>query len=663
MRIVQRSYFNCFFVFSSRNRLFQPFFLICIIIFLRCAYINTLYNAKTTFYYAHRDHKKLIREDADTTEELPEEIAAGYDRTITKCAKIIDVYPKRKRWHDDALFLKAKATYYKKEMSIAVRRFRRFLKEYPESPFIPEAYLYLGKAYLENDNLQKAEETLQFVLEKYPKLNANEDITLLLAQVAIKREGKSQAIMILEKSLRSVKSDEKKMNITLKLCGLYIDLQLYEKAVQVLLDAPRNKDYQHYLFRMDYYHLICYKKKYKYDKAITLANKMLKNKQYLKYKPKVLLEKGRVLKMMGHLKDAVKVLKRVTGETVPVEIQGAAWYELALIYQHDFCDFDKAKECYEKALTLSPDEKIRAIAEKRIQGIDLRRKYSDVVAGIEPSADTTAPIDTTESMSSVQYKLGEVYWLNLLEPDSALNHFTAISFDSLADSAIIMKSIYARAWILRFIKQDTATADSLCNVIISNCPATLIAKKSQQDIGVNVTIKTREDSANIAFIAAERLYFNNRDPVAAVNAYYKVAKKYADIEKIASESIYAAAWVCDNVLNKNKKALMLYKKLCESFPESDLCINEAKPRVKIVEDTLKVLKLHKKKEKTKKHKPKDKKETMEKDTATDISAEDLLISDESDTSDNLSTDTLYQDRDTSDSPIEEEKKQKTLHEE
>jgi hypothetical protein len=73
-----------------------------------------------------------------------------------------------------------------------------------------------------------------------------------------------------------------------------------------------------------------------------------------------------------------------------------------------------------------------------------------------------------------------------------------------------------------------------------------------------------------------------------------VAKKYSDVAEIAVLSIYAAAWLCDNILNKNKTALSLYKRLCDQFPESELCIKEASPRMKIVEDTLRVMEVRKK---------------------------------------------------------------------
>lgn len=587
--------------------------------------------------------------NADTTEQLPSEISEGYKRTIIKAEKVIKVYPKRKRWHDDALFIKAKATYYNKEMSLAVQRFKHLLKEFPKSPFVPEAYLYLGKSYLGSENLPMAEETFLLVLEKYPYLNADEDITLLLADVAIKREGKSQAIMILKKSLASIKSDEKKMNIIIKLCGLYIELNLFEDAIKTLTNAPRNDEYPHYLFLMDYYLIISYKNIGRHDEALSLIENMLKNKQYITYLPKILLEKGIVLKKMGKIKDAEDIFLEITKITSAApEILGKAWLELAYIHQFEYGDFEKAKEYYDKALSATSDEYIQDIANEKISGIDLMNEYREKIKNRDWEKDTS---DSAENLYSVHYKLGEVFWLNLSETDSALNHFTIISKDSLADSVFIMKSLYARAWILQFLKEDTTSADSLYKLIIKNYPATVTARKAQQDLGLPVTIKTREDSALIAFIEAERKYHDENNTVAAINAYYKVAKKYMDMVEIAQKSLFTAAWLCDNILNKNKKAFKLYNMLCDSFPESDLCINEAKSRIQIVEDTLKIIKQNKKKQRSlKKVKKKEKKSKEEKEGDKDTLSEETVLTEE----ENLQQDSTHIE---GDKKVEESKKE------
>jgi tetratricopeptide (TPR) repeat protein len=597
------------------NHLYRYCFLTAVlllaILWTGCAYLNTFYNARTAYKTARREHKKLLRLKPDSAETLPPRISDLYDRAIAKSLKVLDVYPKSKDWHDDAVYLMARASFYKNELSSAIRRFRRLQREYPESPFIPESYRYLGKAYLANDNLEKAEETFEFILDKYPQLNENEEITLLLAQVAIEREGKSQAIGLLEKTLESVKTPEKRMEILLQIAQLYIDLAQYEKAISVLKKAPRKKNFPERLYTIDFAMLICYGKSGQHEKALKLSAVMMKDRKYIAHYPDIRYQKALVLKSAGRIKEAVGVFEQITKATIAPAIQGLAWYELALIHQHEYGDLKKAKECYDKALSLTTDKEIKQIAQERSRAIgelDSYRMLLNEQIAEKDTADTAdtaaaALVDTTDPRALTRYKMGEIFWLHLEEPDSALNHFAVIAADSNAGDTLQTQALYARAFISLHMKEDSTLADSLFELIIERCPATLFAKRSQEQLGIPVTVKTREDSAHIAMIKAENLYYDDGDALAASRAYLRVANSYPDLDA-GAQSIYAAAWLCDEVLHKNVTARKLYQMLCDSFPKSDLCRNQAKPRLQLVEDTLAAIKLRKEKEKSKPKKQK-----------------------------------------------------------
>jgi len=571
---------------------------------IHCAYLNTYYNAKTAYNQARREHVKLLRGNvSDTALVLPAQTANLYERAVSKSLKVLEVYPKSKEWHDDAIYLMGRAAYYKGEFATAIRRLRRLQREFPESPYIPESYLYLGKAYLENDNLAKAEETFAFILQKYPRLNANEEVTLLMAEVAIKREGKAQAIELLEKTLASVRTPEKKMEILLKIARLNIDLRQWKKAIAVLEGAPRKKKAWELMYQVDCALVVCYGEIEDYSKALALAGQMLKNRHNSLHYPEIQLQKGRILKKAGKVNEAIDLFEQITKTTSSAPgLQGEAWFELALIYQHIRGDFKKAKECYEKALSLASGERIRAMAQMRNAAlielaafrelVDNESAHGDTADTTADLLKTTAAVDSTMPLYMMHYKMGELFWLRLEEPDSALRHFSAISADTAADDTVLAQAIFARAWISLHMKQDSTTADSLFNLIIETCPASIFAKQAQEELGLPVTIKTRADSAHQAYTAAEKLYFDDGDALRASRAFLQVAYMYPDLD-IGARGMYAAAWLCDNILQKNVTARRIYKTLCDSFPQSELCLKEAKPRLKVVEDTLAAIKMRK----------------------------------------------------------------------
>ncbi len=552
-----------------------------------CAYFNTYYNAKTAYANARRDHTKIIANRVDSTAQLPSAVMSSYDRAIEKSAKVMEVYPRSVDWHDDAVFLMGKAQFYKGELLPAIRRFKQLQREFPNSPFLPESYLFLGKAYLENENLTDAEETFQFILDRFPELNTKEEVTLLLAQVAIQREGKTQAIELLKKTLASVKTPDKKLDIISQIAGLYMDLRQYDQAISLLKSAPRKKEFPERMYRVDIALLKCYLHKHDFQKALSLANAMHETKRYIPYLAEIRFYKGKSLNELGQIEKAIETLMLLTHDNIEAEWQGKAWLELALIYQHKLGDFERALECYESAVGLLTSEDDREFARTRQDAIINALSLSDTAATLV--RDTA---DSVDRISELRYKLGETYWLRLDEPDSALAQFATITADSAADSISVMKALFARAWIYKSMKKDTALADSLFALVTQRYPATEYAKSAQASLGEDVTIMTRRDSAYVAFRKAEKLYTHDNSALAASRAYLAIANTYPDLD-IAPQSLYAAGWLCDNALDKNVTARKIYKKLCDEYPQSTYCIDEAQPRLTVVADTLNALKARK----------------------------------------------------------------------
>jgi hypothetical protein len=103
---------------------------------------------------------------------------------------------------------------------------------------------------------------------------------------------------------------------------------------------------------------------------------------------------------------------------------------------------------------------------------------------------------------------------------------------------------------------------------------------------------TRSDSALDAFHAAERMYWEDNNPEAAAEAYVEVYGAFGETA-YGSRSLYAAAWIYDFVLDKNRTAKKLYELLCDSFPKSSYYL-DAKPRLKTVSDTIAAKKAQKK---------------------------------------------------------------------
>ena len=550
--------------------------------FVRCAYFNTFYNAKMAFSTAHTAHRKEMRQHPDSTIEPTGQVLSNYNRAIEKSEKVIDVYPKSTKWHDDAIFLIAKSNFYKGEMRRAIRSLQRLQKEFPGSPFVPESYLLLGRAYLRNENYQKAEETFSLVLEKYPHLNKNEEVSLLLAKLAVRREGKALAIELLERIRNSIKSDDKKIELILQISELYRSLSQYDKAVSTLKSVPRKNDLPHQMYRVDFLLLRCYLEQDSLHRALSLAKTMEKKGDYAANLSDILLKKAEVSARLGKTEQALDIYRRIVARYDSTAAAGEAWYRQAVLYQKEKGDFDKAKACYDSAPAYLADSAMADTARQRSDAIVL----IDTLRGRVLESDTA---DTAESVDLRRYKIGELFWLELDEPDSAYRRFVALAGDSGTPPETHPKALYAAGWLSLNARGDTAAADSIFDLLVATYPEDIHSKRAQQDLGKAITVTTPEDRALEAFSEAEDLYVEDDSTLEAVRSYLKVYKENPDRE-VAPKSLYAAAWICDNVLHKNRTARSLYQRLCDDYPESDYCIEAAKPRLKIALDTLAAIK-------------------------------------------------------------------------
>jgi tetratricopeptide (TPR) repeat protein len=566
---------------SSAARLFLPLALTALT--GGCIYFNLLYNAESSFDTAYRAHRKLLKDNPDSVIALPPDIDNGYKKTMDKCNKVFEVYPKKKTWHADALFLMGKANFFDGEYDRAIHNFKQLQERFGASPLVGESYLYTGRAFLKKENLDKAEEVLTTVLEKYPALNKNQEVTMLIAEIAVHREGKSQAVELMEKTYKTARTPEKKLELAVKIAQLYKELKQYDKAIAMLDAAPRPRDLPEQLFRVDFLRVSCHAEKGGLARALELAGVMLTTKLYVSHVPVMLLKKGEILDRLNKTDEAMTVFKQITDLYGTSDFVGNAWFELGRIHQVKKGDMAKAKECYDKAVTMLKDDAIKEIASRRSKAIDTivkMRSGKSVTDSLK--SDTTTPPD---------FKIGELFWLELDQPDSAFKHYCASARDTL-HRAQIPKALYSAAWIARYALEDSVKADSLYILLIRKYPANTYSRKAQEAKGGPITIVTRQDSARDAFHAAERLYAEGNEPEAAAEAYVKVYDSFSETD-FGSKSLYAAAWIHDFVLDKNRSAKKLYELLCDSFPKSSYCL-DSKPRLKTVTDTLAVLRAQKK---------------------------------------------------------------------
>ena len=120
------------------NKRYLLFILALSLLLFSCGLNNTMYNARKYFKAAQA---RPLNANGKPSPQAVEE----YTKTIQKCGIIITENPNSKKI-DDAVFLLAKALYYKGNSAFQAKdQFEALIKGFPESKHYPEAHIYLAR--------------------------------------------------------------------------------------------------------------------------------------------------------------------------------------------------------------------------------------------------------------------------------------------------------------------------------------------------------------------------------------------------------------------------------------------------------------------------------------------------------------------------------------
>ena len=114
-------------------------------------------------------------------------------------------------------------------------------------------------------------------------------------------------------------------------------------------------------------------------------------------------------------------------------------------------------------------------------------------------------IPDMKSFFNNEFMIAELFLLKLSEADSAVARLTNV-IENSPDTANVMRAAYARAFIYDEFLHDPDTAEEYYKEIIEKYPNTDYAKQAQANLGMRVTMKTREDEARERYMAAESLW-------------------------------------------------------------------------------------------------------------------------------------------------------------
>ncbi len=530
----------------SHNKLFRILPLI-FLLFSSCAYYNTFYNAQKKFNQAQKTHERTgLDEPSRSANPI-------YDDAIKKASKVLTFHPNSK-WVDDALLLIGKSFYYKGEYTKAERKFKELLVNFPESDYIQDCHYFIGLSQYKMNNLPEAITTLNSITKKEKKDRFKPEATYLLAEIYFEQKEYDDAIERYTSLLNDYKTEELKAKAQFRTGECHFAKKEYQQARDAFAQVENLTRDRALIFESRFKVGQCQYLLNQVDEGMDLFLDLSKEQRYFKYLPRVQLQIARGHLLRDSTELALKEYEKTTVGYPRSQESAEAYYQMGMINQERLQDLKGAKELFDKAHKEKPQSEIAQKAlEKSAHLAKLEEYQKQLTEGEKPEITL--------------YLLAEAYLFEMKQPDSAVAEFTILA-EEYPESEFAPKSLYAIAWIKENLKKDKEGAQEFYQKILDRYPASDYSAFARSSLGLPEDSLTAHLPEKL-FQEAEILLLREGNVDSAQGLYQRIVDDFPN-SRFTPGSMYALAWTLEQYDNPGDSTVILaYQELVEKYPDSE----------------------------------------------------------------------------------------------
>jgi len=332
------------------------------------SYFNTYYNAQRLYNDAEtevlRAHREYLERGATAKAfTIPSSARQKFQASIEKNSKVLSFYPESK-FVDDALLMIGKAYFYMEDDVRAERKFLELAVQFPNSDLIPESQLWLGKSYLRQ---KKTDEGIKQLEDVYT--NTADGSDELAGQAAYETgqhyfslQEYSQAEKHYTLAAEKVNDDELKTQIYFQIGKCNSALLQFEKAEQAFAQAVKVSPVYTLLFQSQLQKVksIAYQKRY--DEALQALHDMLDDSKNKEFYGIIHFEFANILNLQGKTEAAVEKFRYIDTAFARTDEAARSYFLLGEYYEKSERNFDSARVMYTKARSEFAGSEITASA-------------------------------------------------------------------------------------------------------------------------------------------------------------------------------------------------------------------------------------------------------------------------------------------------------------
>lgn len=384
------------------------------------SYFNTFYNAQRAFNEAEAEvikAQKDFREKPTQSRQfvIPQTARVKFNSSVEKNSKILTFYP-NSNWVEDALMMIGKAYFYMGDDLKAERKFLELFAKYPESDLINEGKLWYGKNLLRQKKYDQGIKHLEVLFAE--TLKNDEDIagqaSYELAQYYFLDKEFEKAEKYYTQAIGLIDDDEQRAQIQFQRGKCYDELKRYDMAEKAFAQVNDHSPSYGLLFQAELQRIKSLAKQQHYEAAVDQLNAMLGDTKNADYFGAIHLEIASTLFMKGNLDGAIEKYRFVDTAFARTDESARSYYTLGNIYETILFRYDSARTHYNRARGEFPSSEItkEAVAkadifnkyeQRRNDLIKFDSLYTNALSW-KPPVDTTlaSRIDSTKLKDTLQ---------------------------------------------------------------------------------------------------------------------------------------------------------------------------------------------------------------------------------------------------------------------
>ena len=467
-----------------------------------CAYLNHMFNAERLDDEARELRTARLDSVPDAENSLPgSEERQKYDKIIEKGSRVLERFPKNKKRTAEAVFMIGESFRYKQEWHKAITKYDEFERYFSDHDSMTTVEYQRAYCLYRNHEYNISRFALEPVIARkdHPYYFQGLNLLSLLDE---KAEFPDQAIASLEAVLADTAGTPfMRAKAHFRLAGLYYKKEDWGKSREHYIAkeiAELNVRERQTAAEQA---AECLIKTKEYLKAADEFKELYKKEEFESSRPLYLVRIGESTMLAEKHADAVVILQKVNSEYPRTEHSSRSYFVLGDYEQNKRMNYENAIAYYDSSFLA------RSISEWGRESRERRDALKRLIA-MRSVNDSLRQKDSIPNMSGFfgsEFQIAELFLFKLDEVDSAVTRLTAIIEES-KDSVQVLKATYAKAFILDEFKHDPDAAEEIYKEIVEKYPDTEYGKQAQVNLGMRVTLKTREDLARERYLSAESLW-------------------------------------------------------------------------------------------------------------------------------------------------------------